>query len=112
MLQESFYYGLSDEEMVHVHDYNFDHPGITHVSWERNVFLCHSQEMCSDFVTAAAPFLISDAFDTDLLLSCMEKLKHGKAVDIPSYDFKTHKSVSCARKVILYKGGSGPKTIW
>ncbi|VAI03263.1 unnamed protein product [Triticum turgidum subsp. durum] len=64
--QESFYYGLSDEEMIHVHDYNFDHP---------------------------------DAFDTDLLLSCMEKLKHGKAVDIPSYDFKTHKSVSCARKV-------------
>ncbi|EMS58080.1 Uridine kinase-like protein 3 [Triticum urartu] len=64
--QESFYYGLSDEELVHVHDYNFDHP---------------------------------DAFDTDLLLSCMEKLKHGKAVDIPSYDFKTHKSISCARKV-------------
>jgi uridine kinase len=62
--------------------------------------------MCSDFVTAAAPFLISDAFDTDLLLSCMEKLKHGKAVDIPSYDFKTHKSVSCARKVILYTYGA------
>lgn len=66
--QESFYYGLSDEELVHVNDYNFDHP---------------------------------DAFDTDMLLSCMENLKHGKAVDIPSYNFKTHKSVSCARKVLL-----------
>uniref|UniRef100_A0A8R7QY09 Phosphoribulokinase/uridine kinase domain-containing protein n=1 Tax=Triticum urartu TaxID=4572 RepID=A0A8R7QY09_TRIUA len=43
-----------------------------------------------------------DAFDMDLLLSCMETLKHGKVVDIPSYDFKTHRSVSCARKVILY----------
>lgn len=27
ILQESFYYGLSDEELVRVHDYNFDHPG-------------------------------------------------------------------------------------
>ncbi|XP_062201939.1 uridine kinase-like protein 3 isoform X3 [Phragmites australis] len=64
--QESFYYGLSDEELVHVHDYNFDHP---------------------------------DAFDTELLLSCMQNLKRGKAVDIPSYNFKTYKSVSNARKV-------------
>jgi hypothetical protein len=30
-LQESFYYGLSDEELVHVHDYNFDHPGMMHI---------------------------------------------------------------------------------
>ncbi|KAM0892521.1 hypothetical protein ACQ4PT_025694 [Festuca glaucescens] len=64
--QESFYYGLSDEELVHVHDYNFDHP---------------------------------DAFDTDLLLSCIENLKHGKAVDIPNYSFKTYKSAPSKRKV-------------
>jgi hypothetical protein len=25
--QDSFYYGLSEEALVHVHDYNFDHPG-------------------------------------------------------------------------------------
>ena len=31
-LQESFYYGLTDEELVHVHDYNFDHPGRIHPS--------------------------------------------------------------------------------
>ena len=31
-LQESFYYGLTDEELVHVHDYNFDHPGRVHPS--------------------------------------------------------------------------------
>jgi hypothetical protein len=30
--QESFYHGLSDEELVHVDDYNFDHPGITRIS--------------------------------------------------------------------------------
>ncbi|KAK1616424.1 hypothetical protein QYE76_021941 [Lolium multiflorum] len=64
--QESFYYGLSDEELVHVHDYNFDHP---------------------------------DAFDTDLLLSCIENLKHGKAADIPNYSFKTYKSAPSERKV-------------
>ncbi|CAH2077869.1 unnamed protein product [Thlaspi arvense] len=33
-----------------------------------------------------------DAFDTELLLSCMEKLRQGEAVDIPKYDFKTYKS--------------------
>lgn len=35
-----------------------------------------------------------DAFDSDLLLSCMERLKLGQAVDIPIYDFKTHKRTS------------------
>ncbi|AQK67561.1 protein disulfide isomerase4 [Zea mays] len=68
-LQESFYYGLTDEELVHVHDYNFDHPGRIH--------------------------------HTELLLSCMQNLKHGKAVDIPNYNFKTYKSVPNARKVIF-----------
>jgi hypothetical protein len=31
-LQESFYYGLTGEELVHAHDYNFDHPGRIHPS--------------------------------------------------------------------------------
>ncbi|CAK9148899.1 unnamed protein product [Ilex paraguariensis] len=33
-----------------------------------------------------------DAFDTEQLLCAMEKLKHGQAVDIPKYDFKSYKS--------------------
>ncbi|KAL6567681.1 Uridine kinase-like protein 4 [Orobanche gracilis] len=33
-----------------------------------------------------------DAFDTEQLLSIMEKLKHGKAVNIPKYDFKSYKN--------------------
>ncbi|CAJ1960216.1 unnamed protein product [Sphenostylis stenocarpa] len=33
-----------------------------------------------------------DAFDTEQLLLVMDKLKHGEAVDIPKYDFKTYKS--------------------
>ncbi|XP_020531167.1 uridine kinase-like protein 4 isoform X2 [Amborella trichopoda] len=33
-----------------------------------------------------------DAFDTDELLRCMEMLKHGHAVDIPNYNFRTHQS--------------------
>ncbi|KAJ8899287.1 hypothetical protein K2173_018261 [Erythroxylum novogranatense] len=32
-----------------------------------------------------------ESFNTDLLLSCMEELKNGRAVSIPDYDFKTHK---------------------
>ncbi|XP_073000279.1 uridine kinase-like protein 3 [Typha latifolia] len=64
--QESFYFNLSEEQLTHVHDYNFDHP---------------------------------DAFDTKYLLSCMEKLRHGQAVDIPNYDFKTYKNILPARKV-------------
>ncbi|CAI0391390.1 unnamed protein product [Linum tenue] len=41
-----------------------------------------------------------DAFDNDQLLSAMEKLRQGKAVDIPKYDFKSYKSdVFPARRV-------------
>lgn len=28
ILQRSFYYDLSEEELARVHEYNFDHPGI------------------------------------------------------------------------------------
>ncbi|KAJ8648120.1 hypothetical protein MRB53_001143 [Persea americana] len=41
-----------------------------------------------------------DAFDTELLLSCMSKLKQGQAVAIPNYDFKSHKNYTIpARQV-------------
>ncbi|XP_057533501.1 uridine kinase-like protein 3 isoform X1 [Amaranthus tricolor] len=41
-----------------------------------------------------------DAFDTEELLCTMEKLRHGKAVDIPKYDYKSYKkSVFPARRV-------------
>ncbi|KAL9230050.1 hypothetical protein vseg_005443 [Gypsophila vaccaria] len=41
-----------------------------------------------------------DSFDTELLLSAMDKLMHGQAVDIPNYDLKTYKNnVSPARRV-------------
>ncbi|XP_065861610.1 uridine kinase-like protein 3 [Euphorbia lathyris] len=33
-----------------------------------------------------------DAFDTEQLLSAMEKLRHGQAVDVPNYDFKSYKN--------------------
>ncbi|ESQ42842.1 hypothetical protein EUTSA_v10015773mg [Eutrema salsugineum] len=49
-----------------------------------------------------------DAFDIDHLLSCMEKLRQGQAVDIPKYDFKTYKSTVSRRvnpsDVILLEG--------
>ncbi|KAL1564248.1 Uridine kinase-like protein 5 [Salvia divinorum] len=40
-----------------------------------------------------------DAFDTEVLLSCMEKLKRGSVATIPNYDFKTHKSIEPGRVV-------------
>ncbi|CAN6575032.1 unnamed protein product [Malus baccata var. baccata] len=40
-----------------------------------------------------------EAFDTELLLSCMEHLKRGQAVSIPNYDFKTHQAIEPTRKV-------------
>ncbi|KAG0496725.1 hypothetical protein HPP92_001416 [Vanilla planifolia] len=32
-----------------------------------------------------------DAFDTEQLLECMDKLKNGQSVNIPIYDFKNHR---------------------
>ncbi|TYG37706.1 hypothetical protein ES288_D13G162900v1 [Gossypium darwinii] len=41
-----------------------------------------------------------DSFDTEKLLDSMENLRHGQAVDIPNYDFKSYKnSVFPARRV-------------
>ncbi|XP_047319366.1 uridine kinase-like protein 3 [Impatiens glandulifera] len=41
-----------------------------------------------------------DAFDTQQLLSAMEKLKSGQSVDIPRYDFTSYKhNISPARRV-------------
>ncbi|KAL5164589.1 Uridine kinase-like protein 4 [Glycine soja] len=40
-----------------------------------------------------------DAFDTEQLLRVMDKLKHGEAVDIPKYDFKSYKSDDMLRRV-------------
>ncbi|XP_052482613.1 uridine kinase-like protein 3 isoform X5 [Gossypium raimondii] len=40
-----------------------------------------------------------DSFDTEKLLDSMENLRHGQAVDIPNYDFKSYKnSVFPARR--------------
>ena len=44
---------------------------------------------------------LSDAFDTELMLSCMEKLKNGQAVSIPNYDMKTHRATEPARQVLI-----------
>lgn len=49
-----------------------------------------------------------DAFDTEELLRVMDKLKHGEAVDIPKYDFKSYKSDALRRvnpsDVIILEG--------
>ncbi|RZC77008.1 hypothetical protein C5167_001157 [Papaver somniferum] len=50
------------------------------------------------------------AFDTEKLISTMENLKDGKAVDIPKYDFKSYKNKTLQSKrvnpsdVILLEG--------
>ncbi|AEE77321.1 uridine kinase-like protein [Arabidopsis thaliana] len=40
-----------------------------------------------------------DAFNTEVLLSCMEKLRSGQPVNIPSYDFKIHQSIESSSPV-------------
>ncbi|KAJ8756217.1 hypothetical protein K2173_024764 [Erythroxylum novogranatense] len=40
-----------------------------------------------------------ESFNTDLLLSCMEESKNGRATSIPNYDFKTHKCTDHGRQV-------------
>jgi uridine kinase len=65
--QDSFYRGLTAEELENVGEYNFDHP---------------------------------DAFDTEQLLDCLEKLKSCLPIQIPVYDFKRHqRSLDMVRKV-------------
>ncbi|MBA0812425.1 hypothetical protein Gohar_026395 [Gossypium harknessii] len=51
--QDSFYLGLTTEELKRVHEYNFDNP---------------------------------DAFDTEQLLGCIEKLKDGQSVQVNASD--------------------------
>ncbi|CAA0820153.1 Uridine kinase-like protein 5 [Striga hermonthica] len=75
--QDAFYRSLTNEQLPKVSEYNFDHPG-KHILGFSN---------------------LTYAFDTDLLLSCMEKLRRGRKVSIPNYDFKTHQSVEPARMV-------------
>ncbi|KVH88047.1 Phosphoribulokinase/uridine kinase [Cynara cardunculus var. scolymus] len=60
--QDSFYHNLTVEELTRVHEYNFDHPGKFY------------------------------AFDNEKLLSAMKMLKHGEAVDIPKYNFRSYKN--------------------
>ncbi|KAK6154502.1 hypothetical protein DH2020_008750 [Rehmannia glutinosa] len=45
-----------------------------------------------------------DAFNTEQLLCILEKLKHGQAVDIPKYDFKSYKNDVNPSDVIILEG--------
>ncbi|XP_004489614.1 uridine kinase-like protein 5 [Cicer arietinum] len=40
-----------------------------------------------------------DAFDTELMLSSVEKLKHGQVVTLPNYDINSHKRIEPPRQV-------------
>jgi uridine kinase len=45
-------------------------------------------------------FIMADAFDTEQLLDCLEKLKSCLPIQIPVYDFKRHqRSLDMVRKV-------------
>ncbi|KAI4348301.1 hypothetical protein L6164_009037 [Bauhinia variegata] len=70
--QDSFYRGLTPEELLRVHEYNFDHPD-------------------SDSYTL---LFILDAFDTEQLLECTRQLIAGHSVQVPVYDFKKHQRSS------------------
>jgi len=45
------------------------------------------------------------AFDTPALLHCLEGLKKGRAVDVPTYDFSNHRRGTESKRVS--NGGGG-----
>ncbi|XP_040934970.1 uridine kinase-like protein 1, chloroplastic isoform X1 [Gossypium hirsutum] len=90
--QDSFYRGLTTEELKRVHEYNFDHPGILILFAE---FCCLLFILDAIVFYHALVFLVFiDAFDTEQLLDCIEKLKDGQSVQVPIYDFKRHQRSS------------------
>jgi uridine kinase len=47
--------------------------------------------------------IMADAFDTEQLLDCLEKLKSCLPIQIPVYDFKRHqRSLDMVRKVSFF----------
>lgn len=67
--QDRFYRPLTPTELQHVHDYNFDSPSMFAVS---------------------LTFLQTEAFDYELMMDILTKLRERKVVDLPVYDFATH----------------------
>ncbi|GMY24428.1 uridine kinase-like protein 3 [Fagus crenata] len=67
----------------------------------RNTFNCCASSIDSSYCNLTFP---SDAFDTEKLLRVLEKLRHGQAVDIPNYDFKSYKNNVNPSDVILLEG--------
>ncbi|KAG9132223.1 hypothetical protein Leryth_017076 [Lithospermum erythrorhizon] len=68
---------LHDQRVVLIHQDSFYHP------------LTDEQlQKVNDF-----NFDHPDAFNTECLLSCMEKLKQGQAVSIPNYDSRSHRGI-------------------
>ncbi len=45
---------------------------------------------------------VVDAFDHDLLLDTLQKLKEGKNVEVPIYDFKTHSRYRGLELILLH----------
>lgn len=43
----------------------------------------------------------ADAFDTEQLVDCLEKLKSGQSYNVPIYDFKTHRRSSDSFRQVL-----------
>ncbi|GAX74417.1 hypothetical protein CEUSTIGMA_g1865.t1 [Chlamydomonas eustigma] len=44
-------------------------------------------------------FDIPEAFDQDLMMNCIDKLRNGLSVDIPTYDFTTHSRAAATQHV-------------
>lgn len=76
--QDSFYRGLTQEEK--------DNVSGTHPIHLYHIYIIYIYS-CDD---VGYNFDHPDAFDHKELMSCIQKLKARKAVDVPVYDFKTH----------------------
>ena len=91
-MQDSFYRGLNTEELKRVHEYNFDHPGILILC---GLLILPSSVILDGIVLIVHWFFVCvDAFDTEQLLDCIQKLRSGHSVQVPIYDFKYHRQSS------------------
>lgn len=76
-------------------DRNFSRALVAHISDQtRNLYVTHLQVLSPEEQARAASndynFDHPGAFDFELLVTTLRKLKQGKSVKIPVYDFTTH----------------------
>jgi uridine kinase len=85
--------------------YNFDHPGTPRAA----IASVHTPKRTHRRTLTWPRARRAEAFDWELVKQTLRQLKEGKKVDVPTYDFKTHKRTNVTKTlygadVILFEG--------